>query len=240
MTPENVKGFVPNVDPLRYRGQDANLDESAGILLSYIPHGARVLDVGCGTGSVSTLIRDHCNCQVTGLEPNGERAKVAQESGLRIVNDLFTASVAEGLGKFDVIVFADVLEHLVNPGEALDLATTLLTPDGWVVASVPNVAHWTVRLDLLFGRFDYRELGIMDATHLRWFTREALEKLFRTSGLNIVQYRGSAGLWMSEYSQRRPWKWISRERRQRLVRSGLQYWPGLFACQHVVKASPER
>lgn len=240
METESIKGFVAEVDPLRYRGQTANPEESAGILISYIPKGSRVLDVGCGTGSVSCLIRDHCESEVIGLEPNSERAHAARSSGLQVINELFAPGKVEGFGKFDVIVFADVLEHLVNPAEALDLAKTLLAPGGCVVASVPNVAHWSVRLDLLLGRFDYRELGIMDATHLRWFTAETLEKLFAASGFRIANYAGSAGHWMSDYHDRRPWKWMSSHRRQQLVRLGLKQWPGLFACQHVVKAVRDR
>lgn len=236
MGAESTKGFVATVDPLRYRGQTANPEESAGLLISYIPKGARVLDIGCGTGSVSCLIRDHCEAEVTGLEPNAERAQEARNAGLKVINGLFEPANVERLGTFDVIVFADVLEHLVNPAEALDLASKHLAPGGCIVASVPNVAHWTVRLDLLLGRFNYRELGIMDATHLRWFTAETIEKLFRSSGFRIEKYNGSAGLWMSDYYERLPWKWIPPHRRQQIVRFGLDYWPGLFACQHVVKA----
>jgi methionine biosynthesis protein MetW len=236
MEAESVKGFVAQVDPLRYRGQTANPEESAGILISYIPKRSRVLDVGCGTGSVSCLIRDHCESEVIGLEPNTERAQAARSCGLTVINELFVAENVGGLGKFDVIVFADVLEHLVNPAEALDLARTLLASGGAVVASVPNVAHWSVRIDLLLGRFNYRELGIMDATHLRWFTVETLEKLFVASGFRVDACKGSAGHWMSDYHERRPWKWLPSHRRQQLVRLGLKQWPGLFACQHVVKA----
>jgi methionine biosynthesis protein MetW len=236
MGAESIKGFVAEVDPLRYRGQTANPEESAGILISYIPKGSRVLDVGCGTGSVSCLIRDHCECEVIGLEPNAERAQAAISSGLKVINKPFDANSVADLGSFDVVVFADVLEHLVNPAQALELALKLLAASGCVVASVPNVAHWTVRLDLMLGRFDYRELGIMDATHLRWFTADTLEKLFQASGFRIVKHAGSTGLWMSDYAERRPWKWLASHRRQQLVRFGLKHWPGLFACQHVVKA----
>lgn len=236
MEAESIKGFVPQVDPLRYRGQTANPEESAGMLISYVAKGSRVLDIGCGTGSVSCLIRDHCDSEVTGIEPNPERAEAARGNGLKVICAPFEAGKVEGLGLFDVIVFADVLEHLVNPAETLELAETLLAPGGCIIASVPNVAHWTVRFDLLLGRFDYRELGIMDATHLRWFTSKTLDALFRASGFHIEKYGASAGLWMSDYYERRPWKWIPPHRRQQIVRFGLRYWPGLFGCQHVVKA----
>ena len=155
-----------------------------------------------------------------------------------MINGPFTRETVAGLPLFDVVVFADVLEHLVDPAAALELARSLLAPGGCVVASVPNVAHWSVRLDLLRGRFDYRELGIMDATHLRWFTAENLKRVFRSAGLEVEQYAGSAGLWMSDYENRRPFKWLGAARREQLVLAGLRRWPGLFACQHVVKAVP--
>jgi len=235
---EHVRGLVENeIDPLRYGGQSDDPKESPGIVLSYIPKGARVLDVGCGTGSITRLIRDLRDARIIGLEPNADRAQAARESGLEIINDVFTRETVAGLPPFDVVVFADVLEHLVDPAAALEVACTLLAPGGAIVASVPNVAHWTVRYELLCGRFDYRDLGIMDATHLRWFTAGNLQRLFRSCGLHVERYAGSAGLWMNEYRDRRPFTWFHPERREQFVLAGVRRWPGLFACQHVVRAA---
>src|SRR5262245_42234591 len=87
---------------------------------------------------------------------------------------VFQTSVSEEFlrehGRFDTIVLADVIEHLPDPAEMVSLLKQGLVPDGSIVASVPNVAHWFVRIDLLRGSFNYQEMGIMDATHLRWFT----------------------------------------------------------------------
>ena len=93
-------------------------------------------------------------------------------------------------------------------------------------------------MDLLRGQFDYREIGIMDATHLRWFTRKTLTRLFESIGFRIESFQGSAGLWLWDYRQRRPWKWIPPDTRRRMVLACLKRWPGLFSCQHVVNARP--
>jgi len=237
---DHAQGLVDEaLDPLRYRGQTPDPDESPSILAALIPHGSRVLDVGCGIGAISKLIAESRQAQVVGLEPQPERAGVAREAGLEVIEAPFGAEAVAGLGQFDAVVFADVLEHLSAPAEALELAKTLLRPGGCIAASVPNVAHWSVRFDLLLGRFNYRDRGIMDATHLRWFTSQSLTRLFESAGLRVESIAGSAGLWMSEYEQRWPWRWLGAGLRKRIVLHGVRRWPGLFACQFVVKATPQ-
>ena len=226
-------------DPLRYGGYTTDDPrEAPGILLSYIARGSRVFDVGCGTGSLASAVRDKLGCQVVGLEPNVDRARVASERGIEVVNRMFTRENVAGLPKFDVVMFADVLEHFADPIEALQLARTLLAPGGCIVASVPNVAHWTVRVDLLRGRFEYGDLGIMDATHLRWFTSASLLRLFTSAGFEVEHLKGAAGLWMSEYGYRRPTKWLNLANREALILFCLRRWPGAFSSQFVVKSKP--
>ncbi|HSJ92228.1 MAG TPA: class I SAM-dependent methyltransferase, partial [Ilumatobacter sp.] len=86
-------------------------------------------------------------------------------------------------GPFDVVVFGDVLEHLRDPSSALDAACRVLAEDGQIVVSIPNVAHADVRLMLLEGRWEYQEHGLLDETHLRFFTLEGLRRLLDRSGL---------------------------------------------------------
>jgi SAM-dependent methyltransferase len=92
-------------------------------------------------------------------------------------------------GPFDVVLAGDVLEHLVDPRRVLADARSLLAPGGYVVASVPNVAHVDVRMALLCGRFAYRETGLLDATHLRFFTHDTLLELFERAGLAVARVR---------------------------------------------------
>jgi SAM-dependent methyltransferase len=216
--------------PGRYDGQNYEPDESTGLLGAFLPLDARVLDVGCGSGSVSQLLREHRRATLVGVEPNPTRAALGRERGLDVRTGFLTADLLATLGSFDAVVFADVLEHLADPAAMLRLVRPALKPGGVVVASMPNMAHWSVRAGLLLGRFNYRESGIMDATHLRWFTYRTVRELFERSGFVVTATGGSAGQWMPEYR-----RWSPRLRRHLLPRLA-RGWPALFACQLVVQA----
>ena len=168
---------------------EADLDEnnSHKKMLHLIGNNKEVLDFGCATGYLAHFLSQR-GCRVTGLEINPEAAKTAEQYCEKvIIADLDLVSLAEILPekRFDVAVFGDVLEHLRNPWHTLKATINLLKPDGYVVASIPNVAHGAIRLALLKGKFEYSELGILDDTHLRFFTRETVEKLFEDTGYFI-------------------------------------------------------
>ncbi len=225
------------LDPFRY---DGHLDAPQGVarmLADLVPVGARVLDVGCGTGSVSRIIAGSRNAKIIGIEPNSRRAAAARARGLEVYEERFTPAVLQLLEPFDVILFADVLEHVADPGSFLQFARRGLLPGGRVVASVPNVAHWSVRLDLLRGRFDYQPVGIRDATHLRWFTADTVRSLFETNGLRVISLQHTAGVMSQDY-YRRPWRWIPRVVRDVIVRALARRLPLLFGYQHIIHATP--
>jgi SAM-dependent methyltransferase len=90
-----------------------------------------------------------------------------------------------GSYEFDAVVFADVLEHLKQPGEAIRGAARHLAPEGLVIASIPNIAHLSIRVELMEGGFAYERLGLLDDTHLKYFTKRTIEDLFRAAGLSI-------------------------------------------------------
>jgi len=222
-------------DPLRYGGGDASdRAEVPGIIRALTPDNVRVLDVGCGTGAQTCAINRGKNNDVLAVEPDPQRAAAAASLGLNVHQGVFNDQFAASCGTFDVIVLADVLEHVADPAQMLALARGCLRAGGSVIISVPNVAHWTVRLRLLFGRFDYADGGIMDATHLRWYTRKSLLALVRNAGFEVTHVGCSAGLWMSEYNSR-PLNLIPGRIRSRAVRLLLRALPGLMACQYVVQ-----
>lgn len=150
-----------------------------------------VLDVGCATGYLARALVER-GCTVSGVELDGESAEEARPHLKRlVVGDLETLDLAEAFGddRFDAIVFGDVLEHVRDPLQVLRNAKALLADRGSVVASIPNIAHGSVRLALLAGRFDYQELGLLDSTHLRFFTRSSVEDLFREAGMVPIDVR---------------------------------------------------
>jgi 2-polyprenyl-3-methyl-5-hydroxy-6-metoxy-1,4-benzoquinol methylase len=147
----------------------------------------RVLDFGCATGYFAQLLTTK-GCRVTGIELNQDAAKVAEQYCEQvIIADLDLVSLPEILPEqaFDVAIFGDVLEHLRDPWRILKETQKLLSQEGYIVASIPNIAHGSIRLALLQGKFEYTELGILDNTHLRFFTRKTVEELLEHSGYFI-------------------------------------------------------
>jgi methionine biosynthesis protein MetW len=235
---QHAQGFiVADVDPLRYDGHNSDPCECAGMIAGLLPENKRVLDVGCGTGSMSKLLADLRGVQLVGIEPDLARAEKARERGLEVRHGLLDESALHDLGLFDVVVFADVLEHLSDPWSVLNFAQRMLAPSGMVIASVPNIAHWSVRWELLWGRFDYQSCGIMDATHLRWFTERSLRALFESAGYRVDRIQQTAGVRSSAYLEYRLWRWF-RPRRYRaaLIRWLVKMFPRLFGYQHVIRA----
>jgi methionine biosynthesis protein MetW len=241
--PDNVSaGFVGSVQALRYGTPQVSFNayEKNGIVANLVPPGSRVLDVGCGTGATLRSLRDTRQCEVVGLEPNHSRAAVVEEMGVTIHEMTLDQADPATLGKFDCVMFLDVLEHIANPHEVLIDAARLLTPEGVVILSVPNVAHWSVRWELLFGNFEYAQAGIMDATHLRWFTRKTVESLVESAGYELKTYQVSAGTWLTVYGTMWPWKGIPHSIKSRLIRLGAKLAPSLFGAQHIVSATLRR
>lgn len=237
ITPDrNAVGMTAeSITALRYDHHVDDPVEVGGLIRDMMPHHSRVLDVGCGTGSLTQIINHGKFNQVIAIEPDCTRAEAARSLGLDVRKGELDEDFAAENGPFDVIVFADVLEHLPAPAEVLATATAALKPGGMIIASVPNVAHWSVRLALLFGRFNYADVGIMDATHLRWFTAVTFRRLIEASGLKIVAERQSAGVALPIYYTR-PFSVFPRRTLNRLIKLGVRLFPGLFGCQHVIAA----
>ncbi len=155
-----------------------------------VGHNQTVMDFGCATGYFAQILRRR-GCTVTGLEINRDMAQAAARFCDKVyVADLDFADIKTLLPQnhFDVAVFGDVLEHLRNPWQMLKDVKSILKPEGVVVACIPNVAHGAVRLALLQGRFDYSPIGILDDTHLRFFTRRSVGELFAKAGYEIEQW----------------------------------------------------
>ncbi len=158
--------------------------------LELVGGGHRVLEVGCSTGHVTTHLVAAGNT-VVGVEIDEAAAAEARQviEVVHVVDlDVTPLSTVEH-GEFDVILLGDVLEHVRNPPAVLADIVTLLSPNGRLVVSVPNAAHVDIRLMLLEGRVEYQDDGLLDRTHLRWFTKASFRELLAQCGFVAIDLR---------------------------------------------------
>jgi 2-polyprenyl-3-methyl-5-hydroxy-6-metoxy-1,4-benzoquinol methylase len=157
------------------------------IFVELAAEGRRILEFGCATGFISRHLAER-GCHVTGVEIDAAAAEQARQWCEKVlVADLNKTGWASQVGRgFDTILFGDVLEHLVHPESALREASEVLSPNGRVIICLPNIAHWRVRTGLLMGRFDYSSTGILDVTHMRFFTLKTARALIENAGYHLV------------------------------------------------------
>jgi SAM-dependent methyltransferase len=195
----------------------------------------RVLDVGCSTGYLIKAIHEILGGTVDGVEVNPEAAKLAaQFAGKIYVGSIEEGEVVRQLhDTYDVLLFMDVLEHLKDPLSVLKNLRPLLSEEGYLIASVPNIANWRIRLSLFMGKFEYQESGLLDKGHLRFFTLKTLKKLFDEAGYRIVYLDFSFGDRPSilKNISRRPKNYL-----KAIFKKLACFFPGLFANQFIVKA----
>jgi len=159
--------------------------------------GRDVLDVACGFATTSQQMQRGGN-RVVGIDSSSEAVVVARQRIQQVIHADLTDidQVRDALNgrRFDTIIFADVLEHLPWPGAVLRSYLEFLQSDGTFLISLPNIGLWSARLAHLVGRFDYQETGILDHTHLRFFTRRAALQLLDAAGLEVERQTYNPGL----------------------------------------------
>ncbi len=196
---------------------DSSVHGSHMKVIKYVGNNKKILDVGCASGYLAEQFKKN-GCYVVGVELDKEIATIAKH----YCDDILVADAEQiprlirNSGVYDVIVFADVLEHLRRPDLVLLEFKRLLSAHGYIVASVPNIANWRIRLKLLLGSFNYQDGGILDRTHLRFFTLKTLRRLFDSTGYDILEI-DTTGL-----------------------SSRLRAFPSMFATQFIVIARPRR
>ena len=154
--------------------------------------GLRVLDAGCGFATTSARIQQLGN-EVTGIEESAVACEVASKRLAHVVQaDLQQADLGDA--QFDVLIFADVLEHVPWPVGVLKKYLRWLAPNGSVIVSLPNVGLWSVRFAHLFGNWQYEETGVLDRTHLRFFTRKSARWLLGECGLTPITTTYNPGI----------------------------------------------
>lgn len=158
-----------------------------------IPRNAfRFLDVGCNDGSFGTYLKRTRQCRVVGIEPNETQAAIAAKSLDAVIHGSYPESIDAINEQFDCITFNHVLEHIYEPWEALRMTKELVAPGGCVVSLIPNTRYITLMYQLVVkGRWDYKETGLLDRTHIRFFTRANAIELFEVSGYRVEQVKAT-------------------------------------------------
>lgn len=149
--------------------------------------GRRLLDVGAADGLLSRQLTQR-GWRVTAIEGDPALAQAGARHCERVIPVNLDREIPVGEGPFDVIVYGDVLEHLVDPLRVLVELDRCLVPGGFVIISLPNIAHLWIRLLLLVGRFDYLDRGILDHSHLRFFTERSMRAMLADAGLSIERF----------------------------------------------------
>jgi methionine biosynthesis protein MetW len=155
-----------------------------------VGQGKRVLEIGCGPGSITKILAEQGDCKVTGLELDSEAIKKVEQYCVKVMQaDLNSSEWPQLLkdDKFDVVVAADVLEHLYDPWKSLQRMVPLINDKGYIVISLPHVGHAAVASCLINGDFDYRDWGLLDRTHIRFFGLKNIEDLFAQANLKIIE-----------------------------------------------------
>lgn len=158
------------------------------IIYDSIKKKEKVLDLGCANGNFSSELKKK-NCVVHGVEISNVMAKNARKVlDTVIVGNIETMNINLPKKSYDVILLMDVLEHLFDPGQTLINASSFLKNKGRLIVSIPNVANWEVRTELLFGRFDSEKTAILEEGHIRFFTFKKACALFEASGYKVKKY----------------------------------------------------
>lgn len=177
-------------------------------MLPFLPPNChRLLDVGCGAGVFGEIVRRNHKVEVWGVEPISAVAEEASAKLDHVVVGTFGPQIELPEKAFDCIIFNDVLEHMVAPEEALRYAKTLLTHGGLIVASIPNIRYLPILWFLVaHGRWKYEDCGVLDKTHVRFFTRSSIIAMFQSEGYTVESISGinpRAGI---PQSSKRLWK----------------------------------
>ncbi len=166
----------------------SNENVSLTKIVNMIDDGAEILDIGCSSGYLAEYLIQQKNCQVSGIELSKEDAEIAKKVCKKVVIANVEDSIWEKefeKNSFDYIIVADLLEHLKNPLELLKRLKSYIKPKGFIIVSIPNIAHVSIRLELLRGDFESEERGILDDTHLQYFTLKKFSNLIKKADLFV-------------------------------------------------------
>jgi 2-polyprenyl-3-methyl-5-hydroxy-6-metoxy-1,4-benzoquinol methylase len=172
---------------------DGYYDNVRREMLHYLPEKAKkILDVGCGNGAFASLVKQKNVAEVWGIELMEDEAIIAKT----VLDNVLIGSCEIHLNElpekyFDVIYFNDVLEHLADPYSVLEILKSKLAPNGVVISSIPNVRFYRSFAKVVFAKdWKYEEYGIMDKTHLRFFTGKSIKRMYEDLGYKVLVHEG--------------------------------------------------
>jgi SAM-dependent methyltransferase len=215
-------------------------ETSHGRLASWLQHRppSRVLDLGCASGEFGALVRTYGH-EVVGID-RAEVGAVRERLDGFVAGDLARGIPDAVGGNYDVVIAADVLEHLRDPEALLADITKRLAPGGSVMASVPNFGHWYPRSRVALGRFDYDRRGILDRDHVRFFTKRSFERLLQSRGFHVRRWE-SVGLpfeVLDRGGSHAAMNGGDRSAVRRIDQLGTWAWPTMFAYQFLYEFEP--
>ncbi|UCH12664.1 MAG: class I SAM-dependent methyltransferase [Candidatus Omnitrophota bacterium] len=194
-------------------------------ILDFIGSNKTILDVGCSVGNLGILLKQRNN-KMTGVDIN----KACTETAKEVYDELIIGDIESEVTrtkidkKFDVIIYSETLEHLKEPQDILCSQKQFIQKDGFMVVVVPNVAFWRNRFLMFLGNWDYKEEGILDKTHLRFYTLKTIKELISRAGYTIVEVKIL----------------FHKKRGLNFLKSLLvAILPGLFGLTFAIKAKPK-
>lgn len=192
-------------------------------VVEFIPSNATILDVGCSTGQLGRFLIDKKKPKkIVGIDNDTNALKEAEKyyDVIHVLDIDDLKKLPLGKDTFECIVLADILEHTKNPKLVLNKLKNYLSPGGIFVISVPNFSFFLVRLKVLFGKFQYQSEGILDETHLHFFTPNTIKDLVIEAGLNVISLRG----------------YINTRKSLMFADYFAKYYPSMFAYQLLLVA----
>ena len=213
-----------------------NVNDSHVIAMNYIEPDSIVLDVGCACGDFGVVLKNTKNCLMYGLEYDPDSCEISRKTGAYESVEQFDLNLLsendfkDYVSKFDYVVCNDILEHLRNPENTIKLLKRYLKPNGAIIASIPNIAHASIKSNLLLNDFTYTKYGVLDETHIRLFTYKSIASMFAGAGLCIEKscfsFFKKTGLQPND-----PYKFLSDEIQSFILEDYHSY-----VWQYVVKA----